>query len=267
MKSTASMTLEQRRPRAILACFWLATAKRLTPAALSTRPCASMNACSARTTRRTLADVAELASVTPDAEPLWNAPRNRPTRPSPRDPWLNLAESMRSADDRAGAAAFYRRALAKEKDSAAIALDLNALAKVVDPPEAVPLLERALAIDRRVLGAMHAETATTEANLAGLLADSPKNAEAIRLAFGSAERVPANRGAGPPPYRGGREHPGLCVRGEGRPETGRANVPHGARDRSADLRTPAPADAQRCAGAGRISEIAALTGTSGSAGA
>ena len=33
-----------------------------------------------------------------------------------------------------------------------MALALNALSKVVEPGEAVPLLERALAIDRRVLG-------------------------------------------------------------------------------------------------------------------
>ncbi len=43
------------------------------------------------------------------------------------------------------------------------------------------MLERALAIDRRILGAGHAETATTEANLAGLLVDTPRNEEAIRL--------------------------------------------------------------------------------------
>jgi tetratricopeptide (TPR) repeat protein len=138
---------------------------------------------------RTLADVAELAGVSPaaQAEPLWKraAQSSQPAVAS-----RALAESGRLralAQDRDGAAALYRAALVKEeqatgKNSAAIALDLNALAKVVDAKEAVPLLERALAIDRQILGSLHAETATTEANLAGLLADTPRNAEAIRLA-------------------------------------------------------------------------------------
>jgi len=128
--------------------------------------------------------VAELASVTPEnqAEPLWKRAAESADTAVAARALAELGRIHAQSDDRAGAAAFYQRALAKEKDSAAIALDLNALSKVVDPPEAVPLLERALAIDRRVLGTMHAETATTEANLAGLLADSTRNAEAIRLA-------------------------------------------------------------------------------------
>ena len=130
---------------------------------------------------RTLSDVAELASLT-HSEPLW---KRASESTDPAVAARSLAELGRiraEAGDRAGAAALYRRALAKEKDNATIALDLNALSKLVDPPEAIPLLERALAVDRRVLGTMHAETATTEANLAGLLADSPRNTEAIRLA-------------------------------------------------------------------------------------
>jgi tetratricopeptide (TPR) repeat protein len=132
---------------------------------------------------RTLADVAELASVSPEnqAEPLWKRAAESTDAAVAARALAELGRMHAEAGDRAGAAALYRKTLTKEKDSATIALDLNALAKVVDPPEAVPLLERALAIDRRVLGTMHAETATTEANLAGLLADTPRNAEAIRL--------------------------------------------------------------------------------------
>jgi len=44
------------------------------------------------------------------------------------------------------------------------------------------MLERALAIDRRVLGARHRETSTTEANLAGLLLDSGRPDAAVGLA-------------------------------------------------------------------------------------
>lgn len=133
---------------------------------------------------RTLADVAELASVTPEsqAEPLWKRATESSDAAVAARALAELGRIHAEAGDRAGAAAFYRRAIAKEKDSATVALDLNALSKLVDPPEAIALLERALAIDRRVLGTMHAETATTEANLAGLLADTSRNAEAIRFA-------------------------------------------------------------------------------------
>lgn len=131
---------------------------------------------------RTLADVAELASVSPEPEPLWQRVAESTDAAVAARALSELGRIHAQVDDRAGAAALYRQALAKEKGEATIALDLNALSKVVDPRDAAPLLERALAIDRRVLGTMHAETATTEANLAGLLADTPRNLEAIRLA-------------------------------------------------------------------------------------
>ncbi|HEY3839837.1 MAG TPA: tetratricopeptide repeat protein [Bryobacteraceae bacterium] len=138
---------------------------------------------------RTLKDVAELAAVTPPekAERLWKRASETPEPSIAARALSELGRLHALAGDRAGAIAFYRHALAKNEESAgkntaAVALDLNALSKLVDAPEAVALLERALAIDRHVLGSLHAETATTEANLAGLLADSPRNAEAIRLA-------------------------------------------------------------------------------------
>jgi tetratricopeptide (TPR) repeat protein len=138
---------------------------------------------------RTLADVAELASVTADSHsgPLWKRASESPNAAVASGALAQLGKHRALEGDRSGAATLYRRALAKEeeaagKNSADVALDLNALAKLVDSPEAISLLERALAIDRRALGTWHAETATTEANLAGLLADTPRNAEAIRLA-------------------------------------------------------------------------------------
>ena len=138
---------------------------------------------------RTLADVADLAAVSPpnQSESLWKRAAETPETSVAARALAELGRLHALADDREGAAAYYRRALTKQeeadgKDSAGVAVDLNALAKVVDPAQAVPLLEHALAIDRRILGVHHAETATTQANLAGLLADSPRNAEAIRLA-------------------------------------------------------------------------------------
>jgi tetratricopeptide (TPR) repeat protein len=138
---------------------------------------------------QTLADVAEFAAVSPadQAEPLWKrAAESSDARVAARS-LCQLGKFRALAGDRPGAASFYRKAVTKDeeaqgKNSAAVALDLNALAKVVDAAHAIPLLERALAIDRRVLTSHHAETATTEANLAGLLADTPRNEEAVRLA-------------------------------------------------------------------------------------
>jgi tetratricopeptide (TPR) repeat protein len=138
---------------------------------------------------RTLQDVVELAAVSPadQAESLWKRASEAADAAVAARALSELGKLRVLADDRTGAASFYRRALTKNeqaggKSSAGVALDLNALAKVVDAGEAVPLLERALVIDRRILGLQHAETATTEANLAGLLADTPRNEEAIRLA-------------------------------------------------------------------------------------
>jgi tetratricopeptide (TPR) repeat protein len=141
------------------------------------------------TAPQTLADVAELANVSPgqDAEPLWRRAAETNDANVAARAFAALGKLHTQTDDRKGAALYYRRALIKEevaghKDSADAALYLNALAKLVDAAEAIPLLERALAIDRRLLGAGHPETATTEANLGGLLVDTARNEEAIRLA-------------------------------------------------------------------------------------
>jgi tetratricopeptide (TPR) repeat protein len=81
------------------------------------------------------------------------------------------------AADRAAAAGFYRKALARQEaatgaGSEPVSIVLNALATVVDPKEGIALLQRALAIDRSVLGPRHPQTATTETNLAGKLVNA-----------------------------------------------------------------------------------------------
>lgn len=134
---------------------------------------------------QTLADVAELAAVSSSSEagPRWTRASASSSAATAARAFAELGELSALQGDRARAAVFYRKAVAKDGpgDSEAAALHLNALAKLA-PAEAIPLLERALEIDRRILGPRHAETATTEANLAGLLADTPRNGEAIRLA-------------------------------------------------------------------------------------
>jgi tetratricopeptide (TPR) repeat protein len=136
---------------------------------------------------QTLADVAELAAVSAerDADPLWRrAALSRDAKLASRA-LAALGDLHARVGDRAGAASFYRRALAREeaasgKESAAVALRLNALAHAVERGEGIALLERALAIERRVLGARHPEAASTEANLAGLLVNARRNDAAIR---------------------------------------------------------------------------------------
>jgi tetratricopeptide (TPR) repeat protein len=91
------------------------------------------------------------------------------------------------AQDPAGAVPFYRKALANDetahgKNAAGVAVRLNALAVLVDEKEGIPMLERALAIDRRLLGERHPETSTAEANLAGLLLNAGRTDRALALA-------------------------------------------------------------------------------------
>lgn len=136
----------------------------------------------------TLADAENLAEVSPpaEAEPLWTrAAQNREPAAAARA-LAALGELREAAGDRAGAAAFYRRALAKEetvagKSAPHVAVRLNALALVVDPRQGIPLLERALAINRRAWGEQHPETATTETNLSGLLLAAGRADEAVRM--------------------------------------------------------------------------------------
>ena len=88
---------------------------------------------------RTLADVAELAAVSPakQAEALWKRASDSSETGVAARALAELGRLHALAGDRTGAAALYRRALAKEEEangkaSAGVALDLgNALAKVV----------------------------------------------------------------------------------------------------------------------------------------
>lgn len=138
---------------------------------------------------QTLADVAELAAVSPPADTalLWSRAAESADAKTAARALIALGEAQASAGDRPGAAAYYRRALAKQeiatgRDSEPVAVCLNALAPMVEVKDGITLLERSLAIDRRVLGARHPQTATTEANLAGLLVNARRNDEAVRAA-------------------------------------------------------------------------------------
>jgi tetratricopeptide (TPR) repeat protein len=139
------------------------------------------------TSAQTLADVAELATVSPpgEAEPLWQrAARSAEGRVAARS-LIALGGLHAGAGDRAGAVGFYRRALAKVestdgKDSARTAIVLSALAQTVELAEGIPLLQRALSINRRALGVRHPETATTEANLAGMLLNAGRPNECVQ---------------------------------------------------------------------------------------
>ena len=136
-----------------------------------------------------LADVAELAALSPaeEAEPLWQRVARSADPAEASRALAALAELHAAVDDTAVAVSLYRRALAKEeeahgKDSAGVAVRLNALAVLVEPKEGIAMLERALTIDRRLLGERHPETSTTEANLAGRLLDNGRTDAALRLA-------------------------------------------------------------------------------------
>ena len=135
---------------------------------------------------QTLADVAELAAVSSpaEAEPLWRRAAESADATLAARALGALGDLHARAGDRGGAASFYRQALAKQeaagKDSAAVALRLNALAHFVPPVEGIAMLERALTIDRRTLGPRHPEAASTEANLAGMLLNAGRIDAAIR---------------------------------------------------------------------------------------
>src|SRR5262249_23120181 len=120
-----------------------------------------------------------------DAEPLWRRAAGSSDAALASRALASLGDLHARAGDRTGAASFYRQALAKEeastgKESATVAIRLNALAHFVPPAEGITMLERALAIDRRALGPRHPEVASTEANLAGMLVNAGRIEAAIR---------------------------------------------------------------------------------------
>jgi tetratricopeptide (TPR) repeat protein len=137
----------------------------------------------------TLSDAAELAAVVPPAagERLWQRIAQSADAALASRALAALGELRVEAADPGGAAKFFRKALASEetahgRDSSGVAVRLNSLAVLVEPEEGIPMLQRALAIDRRLLGERHPETSTTEANLAGLLLNSGRPGAALREA-------------------------------------------------------------------------------------
>jgi tetratricopeptide (TPR) repeat protein len=136
----------------------------------------------------TLGDAADLASVSGpgEGEGLWRRVSESADSGLAARALGALGELREAAGDQAGAAQFYRQALAKEeiasgKDGARVAVRLNALALVLGPDPGIALLTRALAIDRHAWGKRHPETATTETNLSGLLLAAGRVAEAVSM--------------------------------------------------------------------------------------
>ena len=140
------------------------------------------------TVAATLADAGELAAVSApgEAEPLWRRAAESPDAGVAAWALAALGELREAAGDRDGAVPFYRQALAKEevasgKEGARVAVRLNALGLALGPETGIPLLTRAVEIDRRAWGERHPETATAETNLSGLLLAAGRTEEAVRL--------------------------------------------------------------------------------------
>ncbi len=141
------------------------------------------------TADQSLMDAAELATVSPpgDAAQLWRRVAASVRVDLAAGALAALGDLRAEAGDTGAAVDLYRRALsfaekARGKDSPAVAVRLNALAVLLNEREGIPMLERALAIDRRVLGERHPETSTTHANLAGLLLNSGQPDRALAQA-------------------------------------------------------------------------------------
>jgi tetratricopeptide (TPR) repeat protein len=147
--------------------------------------------------KQTLADVAALASASAprQAEALWQRAAKSSEQKVAARAFAGLGQLRETAGDQAGAARYYRQALANQEaalrqattnvEKADLAILLSGVAQVlgqiVDPTEGVAVLRRSFGIDRSVLGARHPETATVEANLAGVLLDANAVDESVRL--------------------------------------------------------------------------------------
>jgi tetratricopeptide (TPR) repeat protein len=138
---------------------------------------------------QTLSDTAEVAKLSPpqDAAPLWRRVAQSTDHSLAARALAALGNLRAAAGDTPGAVQFLRQALAREeaaggRQSAGVAVRLNALAPLLPPLQGIPLLERALAINRKLLGDAHPETATTLANLAGLYLDTGRADEALAAA-------------------------------------------------------------------------------------
>jgi len=149
------------------------------------------------TNPQTLSDLAALANVSPprQAEPLWRRASASPDPNVSARAFAALGQLRETAGDHPGAAAFYRQALAKEEmalsastaplDKAHHAIRIGGIAQVlsplVEPAEGITVLRKSMALNRSVLGASHPETATVQANLAGVLLDANMVDESVRL--------------------------------------------------------------------------------------
>lgn len=131
---------------------------------------------------QTLEDVATLASVSPaaEAEPLLKRAAESPDAMVAGPALTTLAGMRKASGDTGAAAALLRRAVEKadslDKDGVTVALILTLLAQVSPAKEAVPLLQRALAIDRAKLGPQDSRTLQVARELAAMqLAVGQKN--------------------------------------------------------------------------------------------
>jgi hypothetical protein len=147
--------------------------------------------------KQTLADVAALANVSAprQAEALWQRAAKSPEQKVAARAFAALGQLREAAGDQAGAARSYRQALANQEaalrqasttqEKADLAILLSGVAQVlgqiVDPMEGIAVLRRSFALNRSLLGARHPETATVEANLAGVLLDANAVDESVRL--------------------------------------------------------------------------------------
>jgi hypothetical protein len=137
---------------------------------------------------QTLEDAATLASVSPPAKAqvLLRRACESPD-PTVAGPALTSLATIRiGAGDRAGAAALLTRAVEKAeqidgKTGTVVALVLNQLASVVDAKEAVPVLQRALDIDKQALGPQHPQTLQDVRRLSTALRQTGRIAEAAQL--------------------------------------------------------------------------------------
>jgi tetratricopeptide (TPR) repeat protein len=143
------------------------------------------------TAPQSLAGIIALASVSapPEAETRLRRALVSPSMNSQLAvPALSTLGDLRfAAGDRSGAAACWRLALQHAElvhgsDSDEVAKILFSLSQVVDPQEAVKLLERALTIAQRAWGETHPETATCEINLANALLKAKRPVDAAEKA-------------------------------------------------------------------------------------
>ncbi len=127
-----------------------------------------------------LSDAVELAMVSPASEAaalLQRAAAGKDGALAARA-FQTLGHLRDVTGDKPAAVECYRRALALREDAAV----LEALAADLEPAQGIPLLERALVINRRKLGPRHPQYATTEASLAGYLLHAGRTAESVRMA-------------------------------------------------------------------------------------